>query len=134
VAGNASCSPYTAPGRGEDDFAHAVSCAVLEKAYRAQYVHLRVEIWLSDGTPHVHLSRLMAQSLRGKFLEYSRASIADVHLVELRYIGDVPALAGREVVHYGDLMTPFEQAPSHVRADEPGTPGEQDPHRLVGAS
>ena len=106
----------------------------LEKTYRAQYVHLRVEIWLSDGTPHVHLSRLMAQSLRGKLLEDMDASIANVCLVELRSIGDVPSLASREVVHYGDLMAPLEQAPSHVRADEPGTPGEQDPHRLVGAS
>jgi hypothetical protein len=125
---------YRPPGRGEDDLAHAVSRTVLEKTYRAQYVHLRVEIWLSDGTPHVHLGRLMAQSLWGKLLEDMGASIADVRLVELRSIGDVPALASREVVHYGDLMTPLEHVPSHVRADEPGTPGKQDPHRLVGAS
>src|SRR5918997_6898861 len=127
--------PVDSPaGRGEDDLPHTVLDAVLEEADGAQYIYFCIEVRLSDRTPDIHLGSLMAQCLWGELLENAEAPGADVLLVEASPYRDVLSFSAGEVVHDGHLVAPLEQALGHVRADEPSAAGEQDPHRVVGAS
>src|SRR5918997_849501 len=76
----------------------------------------------------------MTQCLRGELFENAETPGADIRLVEASPYRDVLSFSAGEIVHYGHLMAPLEQAVGHVRAHEPGAAGEQDPHRAVGAS
>src|ERR671912_157097 len=107
-------------GGGEDNPLHIVLYAVLEEANCAQHVYFCIEVRLSDRTPDIHLGSLMAQCLWRELLEYAGAPAADIRLVEATPYRDVLSSSAGEIVHYGHLVAPLEQAVAHVRADEAG--------------
>src|SRR5918997_925878 len=117
---------------GKDDLAHAVLHAVLQEAYGADYVHIRVEVRLEDRAPNVHLGGLMGERLGGKPFEGLVAPGSDVHLVKVGPIRDVLAPAAREVVHDGDLVTAGEELLRDVRPDKSPAPGDENPHLSMG--
>ena len=43
-------------------------------------------------------------------------------------VGEVLALAGRQVVEHDDVVAAFHQCIDEVRADEARSPGNQSPH------
>jgi hypothetical protein len=73
----------------------------------------------------------MADHVRGGLRDHrmERVAVRNVELGEACAVGQVLSRAGREIVDGQDLVAAGEEGIDDVRADEPGSPGDDDPHR-----
>jgi|SRR5215207_1182773 hypothetical protein len=107
--------------RQRDDLPHPILDASLEEADCSQDVDVGVEIRLPDRAPDICVGRPVAECLRPEVFEDLGTPGADVCLVEVCPLGDVLALAAREVADYGHLWWRPRRRLAHVRANEPGS-------------
>ena len=103
----------------------------LEQIDRPEHVDRRVVFGPRDRDPHVDLSGEVVTDVRLDAREELVLRLADVPLDELHALGEVLALARREIVEHDDVLAPGDERLHDVRADEPRSSGNQDGHRPI---
>ena len=116
---------------GREDHPSAGAAGRGQHLDRPPHVDVRVETGILDRHPHVGLSGQVQDRLRPELVdERSQAvGVADVQLVELGARRHPLPPARCEVVDDGDAVAAIKQPVGDVRADEPGSAGDNGADR-----
>jgi hypothetical protein len=119
-----------AAGRAEDDL-RLDRVRRLEHLDRAEHVHVGVVDRPVDRDANVDLRGQVEADRGPRVGEDLTEPLANVLLDDRHAVGHVLVLPVREVVDDGHLVAARQQRFDDVRADEPGAPCDDRPHRLI---